>query len=106
MVPSFSALTVNAGEMSNTGIDLSLEGFLIKNKNTSFSLYANFNYNKNNIEDLGQVSEFIQGTAIVREGLPFGSHFAVGWAGVNPANGQPLYYDLEGNVTNQFKHKN
>lgn len=104
--PGGGLLTVNAGEMSNTGIDLSLEGFLIKNKNTSFSLYANFNYNKNNIEDLGQVSEFIQGTAIVREGLPFGSHFAVGWAGVNPANGQPLYYDLDGNVTNQFSEAN
>jgi hypothetical protein len=99
-------LDVNAGSMSNTGIDFSIEAFLIKNKNTSFSLYGNFNYNKNNIEDLGQVTEFVQGTAIVREGLPFGSHFAVGWAGVNPANGQPLYYDLEGNVTNQFSQAN
>ena len=96
------SLEVNAGKMSNKGIDLSLEGYLIKNDNVSFSLYGNFNYNKNRIEDLGQVTEYVLGTSIVREGLPFGSHYAVEWAGVNPANGQPLYYDLNGNVTNQY----
>ncbi len=88
--------------MSNKGIDLSLEGYLVKNDNVSFSLYGNFNYNKNRIEDLGQVTEYVLGTSIVREGLPFGSHYAVEWAGVNPANGQPLYYDLNGNITNQY----
>lgn len=96
------SLDVNAGKMSNKGIDLSLEGYLIKNDNVSFSLYGNFNYNKNRIEDLGQVTEYVLGTSIVREGLPFGSHYAVEWAGVNPANGQPLYYDLNGNITNQY----
>ncbi len=96
------SLDVNAGKMSNKGIDLSLEGYLVKNDNVSFSLYGNFNYNKNRIEDLGQVTEYVLGTSIVREGLPFGSHYAVEWAGVNPANGQPLYYDLNHNITNQY----
>lgn len=99
-------LSVNAGKMSNTGIDIGIEGFLVKKENISFSLYANLNHNKNKIEDLGQVEEFILGTSIVREGLPFGSHFAVGWAGVNPANGEPLYYDVDGNVTNEFSEAN
>jgi hypothetical protein len=57
------------------------------------------NYNKNEILDLGQVTEFVSGTSIIREGLPYGSHFEQGWAGVNPANGQPLYFDASGNVT-------
>ncbi|UOX32225.1 TonB-dependent receptor [Flavobacterium sediminilitoris] len=99
-------LDVNAGKMSNKGFDVNLEGFIVRNDNLSFSLYGNFNYNKNNIESLGQVSEFVLGTSIVREGLPFGSHFAVGWAGVNPANGEPLYYDSNGNVTNNFSDDN
>lgn len=99
-------LDVNAGKMSNKGIDLSLEGYLVKNDNVSFSLYGNFNYNKNRIEDLGQVSEYVLGTSIVREGSAFGSHYAVEWAGVNPANGQPLYYDLNHNVTNVYSDDN
>jgi TonB-linked SusC/RagA family outer membrane protein len=97
----------NAGEMSNRGIDLSIEAVVLRNRenNLSLSFYANYNYNRNRIEDLGQVSEFIQGTAIVREGLPYGSHYAVGWAGVNPANGQPLYYDANGNVTTVYNEE-
>jgi len=104
--PNSPSLDVNAGKMSNKGIDLSIEGFLIKKEDISFSLYGNFNYNKNRITDLGQVSEFINGTAIIREGLAFGSHYAVGWAGVNPANGQPLYYDKNNNVTTVFSDDN
>jgi TonB-linked SusC/RagA family outer membrane protein len=96
------SLEVNAGKMSNKGIDLSIEGFVIKKDDLSLSLYANLNYNKNRIEDLGQVNEYVLGTSIVREGLAFGSHYAVKWAGVNPANGQPLYYDLNGNITNIY----
>jgi TonB-linked SusC/RagA family outer membrane protein len=99
-------LDVNAGTMSNKGVDISIEGFLVKKDNLSFSLYGNFNYNKNRIEDLKQVDEYPLGTSIVREGLPFGSHYAVEWAGVNPANGQPLYYDLNGNITNQYSDSN
>ena len=102
----YGALDVNAGEMSNKGVDLTIEGFIVKNENASFSLYGNFNYNKNRIEDLGLVNEYVLGTSIVREGLPFGSHYAVGWAGVNPANGQPLYYDADGNVTTTYSENN
>lgn len=97
---------VNAGRMSNKGIDISIEGFLVKKDDLSLSIYGNFNYNKNRIDDLAQVSEYVLGTSIVREGLSYGSHYAVEWAGVNPANGQPLYYDLNHNVTNLFSEDN
>lgn len=99
-------LDVNAGKMENKGIDLSLEGFIVKKEDISFSLYANANYNKNEITSLGSVNEYELGTSIVRVGSALGSHFAVGWAGVNPANGQPLYYDLDGNVTTQYSDSN
>jgi TonB-linked SusC/RagA family outer membrane protein len=102
----YGSLDVNSGKMTNKGVDLAIEGFIVKNKNVSFSLYANGNYNKNTVDDLGQVNEFEQGTSIIREGLPLGTHYAVGWAGVNPANGQPLYYDKEGNVTTIFSNDN
>ena len=39
---------------------------------------------KNEITDLGQVSEIPQGTGIIRVGVPFGTHFNVGYLGVNP----------------------
>lgn len=101
-----STLDVNAGSMSNRGVDLNLKGYLFRTKDFSWDLYGNANYNLNNIEDLGQVEEFIQGTSIIREGLPYGSHYIQGWAGVNPANGEPLYLDAAGNVTTTYSDSN
>lgn len=98
----FPSLDANAGKMENTGIDIALKAYLVKNQDFQWSVNGNFNYNKNEITDLGQVTEYELGTSIIREGLPYGSHYMVGWAGVNPANGQPLYYDADGNVTTVY----
>lgn len=97
-----ASIQSNDGEMVNQGVDLQLSGVVFQTDDFSFSLNGNFNYNKNEITDLGQVNEFEQGTSIIRVGLPLGSHYTVGWAGVNPANGEPLYTDSQGNVTNQY----
>jgi len=92
----------NQGEMVNKGIDLQLQGTVIQSDDFSLVLRGNLNNNKNEVTDLGQVNEFEQGTGIIQVGSPLGTHYAVGWAGVNPANGQPLYTDAEGNVTTQY----
>ncbi|SDZ74341.1 SusC/RagA family TonB-linked outer membrane protein [Psychroflexus halocasei] len=104
-----TSIESNNGEMSNKGVDLSLNYDIVRSEDKdglNISLNVNANYNKNTIEDLGQVNEFEQGTSIIREGLPLGTHYIVGWAGVNPANGQPLYLDKDGNVTNQYSEDN
>ena len=106
LTSGFSSLQSNAGSMRNAGFDIDLDIGIVDTDNFTLNLYGNLNYNKNEILDLGQVSEFESGTSIIREGLPLGSHYIVGWAGVNPANGQPLYYDLDGNVTNQYSESN
>ncbi len=49
------------------------------------------------------VNEFeYQYTGIIRVGLPFGSHYAPKWAGVNPANGDPQYYTADGQITTDY----
>ena len=106
LTSGFSSLQSNAGSMRNAGFDIDLDIGIVDTDNFTLNLYGNLNYNKNEILDLGQVNEFESGTSIIREGLPLGSHFLVGWAGVNPANGEPLYYDLDGNVTNQYSESN
>ena len=92
----------NGGSMENKGIEFTGNFNIIRTDNTSFSLFGNFSQVKNKITSLGGVNEFEQGTSIIKVGLPFGSHYEVGWAGVDASNGQPLYYDLNGNVTNQY----
>jgi TonB-linked SusC/RagA family outer membrane protein len=106
LTSGFSSIQNNAGSMRNAGVDVDLNVNVIDNDNFSLDVYGNFNHNKNEILDLGQVNEFESGTSIIREGLPLGSHYVVGWAGVNPANGEPLYYDGDGNVTNNYSENN
>ncbi len=98
----FTSNQVNAGKMGNKGVEIELNYDIIRNRDLTWSVGGNFTYNKNEILDLGQVSEFPQGTAIIREGLPLGAHYVVKWAGVDAATGAPLYEDLDGKLTTQF----
>ena len=92
----------NQGEMVNKGIEFQLDADVIRNPSLTWSVQGNIAYNKNEVTDLGQVHEFEQGTEIVREGLPIGSHYLVGWAGVDPQDGAPMYYDKEGKKTKHY----
>ena len=92
----------NAGKMSNKGIEVDLHGDVVRNKDLKVSLFANFAYNKNRITDLGQVNQFESGTSIIKVGEALGSHFIVGWSGVNPQTGAPIYQDVNGNPTEVY----
>lgn len=96
----------NSGKMSNKGIEVDLHGDVIRNSDLKVSLFANFSYNKNRILDLGQVSQFESGTSIIRVGEAYGSHFIVGFQGVNPQTGAPIYQDLNGNPTEVYDPAN
>ena len=98
----FVTQDVNAATTQNRGIEVLLNGDIIRTKDIIWSVGGNFAYNKNKVTDLGQVKEFEQGTEIVKVGLPLGSHFAVKWGGVDAATGQPLYYTKDGKLTNVF----
>ena len=100
------AIFLNAGELQNKGIEAILNYDLIKNNSTTLTLFGNFGYNKNEVLDLGTVESFVQGTTLVKKGLPLGSHYEVKWAGVDAATGAPLYYDLAGNITTAYSTAN
>ncbi len=97
---------INAGDLRNRGIEVELEGVVMRTPDFVWSVGVNYAYNDNEIISLGQVSEFEVGTSIWREGLPIGTHFEVEWAGVDPATGNALYYDLNGNITNVYSSAN
>jgi hypothetical protein len=94
--------------MSNTGVDLQLNFDLLRKSNTNnwaISLNANGNYNKNVVESLP--GEFAgTNTLRITEGRQAFTWFLPRWAGVDPSNGQPLYLDADGNVTNVYDPNN
>jgi len=88
--------TRNVGEVRNSGLE-----FLVETRNITgdFSWSSNFNisFNRNEVTDLnGQV---LTGGFVnqAREGEPLGVFYALEYAGVNPDNGDALYYVNERN---------
>jgi TonB-linked SusC/RagA family outer membrane protein len=101
----FSQATRNAGSMYNQGIEATFD-IGILNRPVSWNVGANLSYNMNKITSLYlDTDEFVPpNTSIIyRVGESYGVFYTNRYAGVNPANGAPLWYDKDGNITNEFR---
>ncbi len=96
----FSSLYINAGRMSNKGLELNAKVDVIRGRDFGVTLGLNHSYNKNTIENLGAVNEFFLGTFVIRKGLSYGTHYTLNYLGVDPATGNPRYEAPDGSITN------
>jgi hypothetical protein len=90
--------------MINRGVEVSLNADIIRTE-TGFTWNVNGNasYNHNRIAELYEGADDFQiGTIKLQVGHPYGEFFYNRYAGVNPANGDALWYDRHGNITNEF----
>lgn len=95
----------NVGSVRNRGIELAVDGNIINNRNLTWNVGFNIGLNRNVVMSLPN-GEFLQSNnkmnQLVREGEPLGTWYLPKWAGVDPANGDPLWYtgatDEEGNL--------
>ena len=97
------SIDINAGELSNKGVEVNINYDVIRNNNVTWTLFANAAYNKNKVVSLGGENSYELGTELITVGLPLGSQYWVKYAGVDAATGQPLYFTKEGALTNVFK---
>lgn len=95
----FTTATINAGEMSNKGVELVASVDFIQKRNMGLTLTMNHAINENKIEDLGLVDEYVTGTFLIKEGLPYGSHYDQHYLGADPQTGRPLYETPDGKTT-------
>lgn len=94
-------LNANFGAMNNKGVEALLSYDIIKN-NDGFNLSATFNgsFNENRVTDVANETGIIDnGLSVVAEGHKINEFFLVRYAGVNPANGNLLFLDKDGNPT-------
>lgn len=98
----FGTLSINAGVMTNKGFEFTANVDLIKQKDFNVNVSANHSINKNTIEDLGLVNQYLLGTFLIKKGLPYGSQFTYNYLGVDPATGRPIYETLDGKTTNSL----
>ncbi|MCW3465368.1 SusC/RagA family TonB-linked outer membrane protein [Chitinophaga nivalis] len=101
----YSAIDDNIGTMKNTGVEISLHGVPVQTKDFSWIVDANLTHYKNTITALPQ-KEIISGTKKLMVGKSIYDFWLRDYAGVNPDNGEPLWYtnDKDGNkiTTNNY----
>lgn len=92
----------NVGGMDNTGFEMNLNALAVQAGSFRWNINANFSYNHNVITELyNGVKEYETANTSTKlvVGHPVGEFYINRFAGVNPANGDPLWYDKDGNLT-------
>lgn len=102
----FNTLFVNAAEVVNKGFEGIISADVLTGRDYTVTLGANAAYLHNEVTSLGTLTEFVSGTGIFRVGYPIGTHYIVGWVGVDPQNGNALYQDSTGKTTTVYSASN
>ena len=96
----------NVGKMVNKGVELNLTGTILAVKDFIWTANANVSYNHNRITELYngvQEYELANTNTKLVVGHPLGEFYINRYAGVNPANGDALWYDKNGNLTTELR---
>lgn len=91
----FTTATRNIGAMENKGIEITLSGTPVLTKNFKWDIDFNFANNKNQVTSLPgglDIADPNTGLQVLREGVSARTFFIREYAGVDPANGDPLWY--------------
>jgi hypothetical protein len=95
----FQSITNNLGEMQNKGIEVSFNADVIRSKDFTWSVEANYTRNNNKLLDQHGQQDNINGLFINRVGEATNSLYVVKYAGVDPQTGDALYYEKDGKTT-------
>ena len=95
----------NIGAMVNRGVELSLSADVIQTRNFTWNISANISYNKNKITELyNGLDEYELSSTNTKlvVGHSVGEFYINRYAGVNPANGDALWYTKDGQITTEY----
>lgn len=100
----FASATRNIGSMKNEGIELALNVVPVLVRNFRWDIDFNFANNKNTVLTLPDGNDIVSGSFLIRQGVPLNTFYLREWAGVDPANGDPLWYadNTHGAKTNVY----
>lgn len=95
----------NIGAMLNRGVEFNVSADVIRTKDFVWSVNANASYNKNKLLELyNGVQEYEVSTTATKlvVGHSVSEFYINRYAGVNPANGDALWYTKDGQITNEY----
>jgi TonB-dependent starch-binding outer membrane protein SusC len=100
----FGGISNNVGELQNRGLEFELSTVNIDKGGFRWNTSFNITKIDNQIVSLYSGLQFLPANPGIAVGQPVGrsgegSVFAAEYAGVNPATGRPMWYDINGNIT-------
>ena len=101
----YTQIPMNIGSLTNSGLEIDLNYNILNTKDITWDVNVNATFIKNKINELHPDlnGKLIDGTTIYEEGYSMYRLYLPEWAGVNPENGDALWYynvtDDNGNVT-------
>jgi TonB-linked SusC/RagA family outer membrane protein len=105
-IPS-NVIRQNIGSMYNRGYEFNVNYNAINKDNFNWNISANLTLDKNKVTSLPNGQDILGGTfsdvniapnLIIREGESINSIYGIRYWGVNPANGNPVYYKADGSL--------
>lgn len=87
----------NNGVLQNEGVEGSLKYNIIRKQDITFSIFANASYNKNKI--LSNPKQDLTGDVVDAEGGSADQWHLYPFVGIDPADGEQLFLDINGNIT-------
>ena len=105
MTTGISSNYGNMASMRNTGVDVQVTYTPIQTRDWLFELHGNFNYNHNEITSLFDGIDEVPMTnanVIYKKGHQANELYMVRYAGVDPRDGQQMWYTRDGNLTKVY----
>ncbi|MBO7643994.1 MAG: TonB-dependent receptor [Bacteroidales bacterium] len=112
MPPSsgFFSVMDNVGKVRNMGVELAIDGNIIKTKDFTWNVGLNLGANQNRVLELPDHQDIVmvksEVAQVIREGLDIYSWYMPKWMGVDVESGRPLWehieYDEEGHEIDRY----
>ncbi|MET3537071.1 SusC/RagA family TonB-linked outer membrane protein [Chryseobacterium limigenitum] len=101
---TYPFMDINVGSLVNKGFEFTVNYDIIRKDELTLSIGGNLSTLKNEITSLYGGQDIIIGSTILKEGEGIGTFYMRKWAGVDPTNGDPLWYKngVDGETTNKY----
>lgn len=97
----YSSITTNVGQLRNRGIEFELTSVNIDRGGFKWTTSFNYTYIENEVTKLYGGLDFLPTNPGIAVGYSLGTFFTQEYAGVNPATGRPMWFDINRNITYQ-----
>jgi TonB-dependent starch-binding outer membrane protein SusC len=92
----YTSISRNVGVLRNRGIEVEITSQNFKSRNFSWTTNLNFTYVKNKVKQLNEGQKQLNTAVVV--GRQLNSIYTYKFAGINAADGRPMYYDSLGQM--------